>query len=108
MELPKIKLEQLELEQKVNETPLFIHIKCNISMRYDISKATATAMPNLGEGQNISVFCFLRRQKTCTNRWFRCFSPYLALTSARRISAHRPHLEGAKGHNGQSGGRFGL
>ena len=36
-------------------------------MRYDISKATAPAMPNLGKAQNVSNSCFRRPQKTCMN-----------------------------------------
>ena len=50
MELPKTKLEQLELEHEATLTTVFFHLKSNISMRYDISKATAPAMPNLGKG----------------------------------------------------------
>ena len=50
MELPKTKLEQLELEHEATLTTVFFYLKSNISMRYDISKATAPAMPNLGKG----------------------------------------------------------
>ena len=50
MELPKIKLEQLELEHEVIFTTIYFHLKSRLSMRYKISKATAPAMPNLGKG----------------------------------------------------------
>ena len=33
-----------------NTQPVIIHLKSRISMRYDISKATAPAMPTLGKG----------------------------------------------------------
>ena len=50
-------------------------------MKYEISKATAPAMPNLGKGTECLKFLLRRPQKTCMNPLFRCFSPSLARTS---------------------------
>ena len=51
-------------------------------MRYDISKPTAPAMPNLGKGTECIKILLSESQKTCTPPWFQCFSPFLAHTSA--------------------------
>ena len=53
-------------------------------MKYNISKATAPVMPNLGKGTKICKFSSLRPRKTCRNPLFRCFSPFLAQISAAR------------------------
>ena len=96
MELPKTKLEQLELEHEATLTTVFFHLKSNISMRYDISKATAPAMPNLGKGTECIRLLLSQTSKDM-------HEPLVC-----GISVPRPHLEGADGHDGQSGGRFRL
>ena len=80
MELPKTKLEQLELEHEATLTTVLIHLKSRKSMRYDISKATAPLCQPSAKGQNVLNCCSRRRQKTCMHPSFRCFSPYLART----------------------------
>ena len=74
-------------------------------MKYEISKATAPAMPNLGKGTEISNCCSRRPQKTCTNPSFRCFSQSWRTHQRCGISVSRQQLEGADGHDGQSGGK---
>lgn len=53
-------------------------------MRYDISKATAPAMPNLGKGTECIRLLLSQTSKDMHEPWFQCFSPYLAHTSAVR------------------------
>ena len=65
-------------------------------MRYDISKATAPAMPNLGKGTE----CI--KLRTPGSDVF----PRSWRTHERRgISVSRQQLEGADGYDGQSGGK---
>jgi len=51
-------------------------------MRYDISKASAPAMPNLGKGTECIKILSKRPQITCMGCFFRYFTPFLAHMSA--------------------------
>ena len=68
-------------------------------MKYDVSKPTSPKMPALGKGTEciklllsqvskgiqepmVPMHCSHRSQKAYKNPWFRCFSPFLAHTSA--------------------------
>lgn len=50
-----------------NTQPVIIHLKSRISMRYDISKATAPVMSTVGKGTECIKLCSRRPQKTCSN-----------------------------------------
>ena len=51
-------------------------------MRYDISKATAPKMPNLGKGTECIKLLLSQASKDMHAPSFRCFSPHLAHISA--------------------------
>ena len=55
-------------------------------MKYDISKATAPAMPHLGKGTECIKLLCSRHQKTCRNPSFRCFTYSLRTHQRCRIS----------------------
>ena len=61
---------------------VIIHLNNRLSIRYDILKATRPLCQTLERGQNVSNYCSHRSQKAYKNPWFRCFSPFLAHTSA--------------------------
>ena len=74
-------------------------------MRYDISKATAPAMPNLGKGTE----CIRLLLSQTSKDMHEPLVPMLFRTWRTHqrcgISVPRPHLEGANGHDGPVGGR---
>ena len=61
---------------------VIIHLNSRLSIRYDILKATRPLCQTLEKAQNVSNYCSHRSQKAYKNPWFRCFSPFLAHTSA--------------------------
>jgi len=75
-------------------------------MRYDISKATAPAMPNLGKGTECIRLLLSQTSKDMHEPLVPMLFPRTWRTHQRcGISVPRPQLEGANGHDGQSGGR---
>ena len=78
-------------------------------MRYDISKASAPKMPALGRGTKCIKILLSQVSKDNYEPFVPMFFPRSWRTHHRcGISVPRPHLEGADGHNGQLGERFGL
>ena len=45
-------------------------LKSRKSMKYDILKSTAPAMPNLGKGTECIKILLSQASKTCVNRYF--------------------------------------
>ena len=78
-------------------------------MRYNISKATAPAMPNLGKSTECIKLLLSQASKDMHEP---PRSDAFPLTwrafQRRRISVSRPHLEGNVWPNGTTGGRFGV
>ncbi|WP_155808518.1 hypothetical protein [Xylanibacter brevis] len=86
MELPKIKLEQLELEHEVILATIYFHLKSRLSMRYKISKATAPAMPNLGKGTECIKLLLSQASKVMRK-------PLLLITNSSFLSISRCERE---------------
>ena len=69
---------------------LVIHLKSSISMRYDISKATAPAMPTLGKGTECIKILLTQASKDMHAPSFRCFrlsEPTLAHSRALHVQS---------------------
>ena len=63
-------------------------------MRYDISKASAPKMPNLGKGTKHPQNTSKKPQNTHSKPLFRCFSLYFTQIPLTQKSVSCPHLEG--------------
>ena len=82
MELPKIKLEQLELEHEAPKTTLPFHLKNWLSTRYGIPKATIPSMPFLEKSTECVKLPVTQASKDMHEPLIPMFFPYLAHTSA--------------------------
>ena len=78
-------------------------------MKYDITKPTAPAMTNLGKGIECFKLLLSQTSQDMNAPLLPMLSPLLGTRICQaEFQYPRPHLEGADGHDGQSGGRFGL
>ena len=74
-------------------------------MNYDISKATAPSIPNLGRGtESVKVLLFWH-QKSCTLPDFDAFPCTWCINERCGISVFLPQLRRIMWHNGQLDGK---